>query len=560
MAHAHKPSPIAYATVALLASIVLPTLQYWGRALDDNRLTSWQWVFMHVSWQEVSAALAVATIAAYCLSPRAINSPTEVFAIYLLSGALSWSIPEVIVDAARYFTQAKHLAAHGLDGYWAHWGRELAVWTDLPLGGALYGLMFRIFGEQRIWAQVLNTALFASAGVVLWRMGQELFDDEQVGRDAALMLLGVPYLYSQVPLMLVDVQCMCFLLFAAYGFLMALRHGGAGRMVLGAAAIVCAVLAKYSLWVMLSWLAAIALMQAARAPRQTLSRTASVAALAGVVLALLWWPKRDVVASQMALLVEYQRPGLARWGEGHLSTFFFQVHPFVSVAALCAALVAWRRHSWVIIVAAWPMLLLLVMDIQRIRYLLPAFPALALAGAYGLTLIADQRLRRFVVYAAVLTSIALAGAGYSPFLKVNNLVNLRDAARLIDALPGGPVVEVITLSQDSEINPSTAVPLLDLYLTKKQISYAPELVDQADMERMATSPFRFTWHAGLPEGYAKTSAPADAPLAVIGPGVLEPDDRRLGGRVLVRYFSESEGLFNYTPYVSVYMATRSGEQ
>ena len=66
------------------------------------------------------------------------------------------------------------------------------------------------------------------------------------------MLLGIPYLLTQVPLTLVDVPTMFFLMLAVYTFLLAVRSGGAARMACSAAAIVLTVLAKYSAWFMLT--------------------------------------------------------------------------------------------------------------------------------------------------------------------------------------------------------------------------------------------------------------------------------------------------------------------
>ncbi|KKM84524.1 hypothetical protein LCGC14_1298230, partial [marine sediment metagenome] len=92
----------------------------------------------------------------------------------------------------------------------------------------------------------------------------------------------------------------------------------------------------------------------------------------------------EVVSAQMELLISYQRPGLRRWGESFISTFFFQTHPFVTIFAIVSAFVAFRRKDIRWLVTAWLVLLVLVMRIERSRYMVPLFPMLAITAAYGL--------------------------------------------------------------------------------------------------------------------------------------------------------------------------------
>ena len=261
---ASDPAPLLVSVVAL--GTVAAQLAF--RAADDSRLTSWRWVFAGTDPVRLFALVAAAIGVAHLLarSPLPARRPTPLlFLLSFAAAACFWPAPEVIVDASRYFTQAKHLELHGLRWFLSEWGREIPAWTDLPLVPALYGLVFRLFGEARIHAQLLGTLLFAGSVVLTYRTGAELFD-EDVGLAGAAFLLAIPYLLTQVPSMLVDVPTMFFLVLATYAVLHAVRRGGAARILLASIAVFLAALSKYSAWLLLTGLPAIAVVHRGRWP------------------------------------------------------------------------------------------------------------------------------------------------------------------------------------------------------------------------------------------------------------------------------------------------------
>jgi len=203
----------------------LPLLLYALRSLDDNRLVSWAQMANLVSPSLPLAGLLLMLPIAYGLARFPLPGPPLLFPLAFLAFALFWGMPETIVDAARYFTQAKHLAVYGPGFFLREWGGEIDAWTDLPLLPLLYGLIFKYAGEVRLYAQILNSLLFALTVTTTALLAAELWDRE-IGNLAGVLLLAVPYLFTQTPLLLVDVGAMAFLLLAAYLFLIALRRGG----------------------------------------------------------------------------------------------------------------------------------------------------------------------------------------------------------------------------------------------------------------------------------------------------------------------------------------------
>jgi hypothetical protein len=542
--------------VAILAAGTIAAL-YVLRSFDDNRLTSWQWVFADVDPARLHVTVMAGVLLAYAVARLPLPGRRPAAVLFLSASAVAvcfWRQPEVIVDASRYFTQAKALEVHGLGHFLREWGRDVPAWTDLPLIPLLHGLLFALFGESRVCVQAFNTLLFAGSVILTYGVGKALWDEE-VGFTGGALLLGIPYLLTQVPGMLVDVPTMFFLALAVFLVVRAFQRGGARRILLASAALFLAFFSKYSAWLLLTVVPVIAVVLwrgAAPKPRRT---ALLMAAISGSLVVAAVLPRLSVHREQIALLLSYQAPGLRRWGEGIASTFLFQIHPFLTAGALLSVWMAFRRRDsrWVVI--AWPVLLLLAFHVQRIRYWIPVFPMLALAGAYGLQAIRAREVRNFVLTCTVASSLVVALFGYLPFLRRNSAVNLELAGAYLDSLSENRV-EVFTIAgSDTEVNPAVSVPLLDLF-TRKALSYRYEGAPAEARRRAETSPLRFTWEYRNPDYYASNVAGVDAAVVVIsddlGQPLPAPLQTRLAGFQLAREFAADEGVFRHRTLVDVY--------
>jgi len=90
-------APLAQAAVMLLSLAVFLTL-FVLRAQDDNRLTSWQWVFSDADVFRITPILVVGLLLAAVLArvPFPGRRPASVlFVLSFAVGALSWAEPEV---------------------------------------------------------------------------------------------------------------------------------------------------------------------------------------------------------------------------------------------------------------------------------------------------------------------------------------------------------------------------------------------------------------------------------------------------------------------------------
>jgi 4-amino-4-deoxy-L-arabinose transferase-like glycosyltransferase len=558
----------ALLTFSLLTLITFPAL-YRFRALDDNRLTSWQWVFsgVDVSILFLIHVLGVLVLIAASRIPfPGRGSLAFLFLFSFILTALFWRVPEAIVDASRYFTQAKYLELYGIEFFLREWGRTIVSWTDLPLVPFLYGLIFKLFGENRLCIQIFTSVLFSGTIVLTALVGKELWDEE-TGFYGGVLLLGIPYLFVQVPLMLVDVPTMFFLTLAIFAFLKALSGDGWVTILASSISIFLALCAKYSAWPMLSVLAVIMFVYMRRQEHGGHARvllrgmcTFSVAVLL-VVTTVVY--RFEAFSEQFSLLMSYQRPGLGRWAENFVSTFFFQVHPFITLFAVMSLWVAIRKRDPRYLIICWLPLLLILFQIKRIRYTIPLFPMVALMASYGLQEIGNRELKRFITSCIIMSSVTIALWAYLPFTQKMSIANLKKAGEFLNTLDEDAVEVFTSFPAEPVVNPAAEVPLLDLY-TRKRIMYqgGSEAPPGGDMQ---SSPLRFTWEYRNPSYYALQDRPHDHEIAAVmlsgeGGGDLPHAlvQKLEGDYYEVMRFNADEGVFQHKTFVNVYRQREGG--
>lgn len=553
---------VVFSLLLLNALFVL----YVFRVYDDNRLTSWQWVFANNEIFITGFVLMVGLALSWWLTGIRLSQKKTLFVLlascFMICAAL-WSQPEIIVDTSRYFLQAKALADNGPAYFMHEWGYGIAAWTDLPLVPFIYGLVFRFVGEYRMAIQLVTTLFFCGTVLLTFLIGRELWD-ETTGLYGGALLLGMPFLLTQVPLMLVDVPTLFFLTLAVYTMIVAVKTGAVSWLVLAMMSIILAMLCKFSTWPMLSVLAVIAISCRSGSWTQLYKQLSLV--LMGVALfftVLLIW-KYDFIVEQFALLMAYQLPGLGRWQESHVSSFLYQMHPFITLAALYSIYIAWHKRDVRYLVIIWMVLLVLLLEIKRIRYALIVFPMLALMAAYSLRQISDGRIRNYMVLAIVVSSLAVTLVGYASFLNRTSAINIKHAGEFLNNIES-PTVEVILLPQTkSSINPMVSVPLLDLF-TQKELVYwtAPALMSGTEQAHSGTSSLRFSWEFRLENYYEMSNNITDKAIVIISndetqalPSVIT---ERLNGYYLRRRFAQYEGVYRYVTIVEVYETIRQLE-
>jgi hypothetical protein len=279
--------------------------------------------------------------------------------------------------------------------------------------------------------------------------------------------------------------------------------------------------------------------------------------LSGVFIGAVVLYKFDIISEQVQLLISYQRPGLTRWGESFVSTFFFQIHPFITAAALYSLYTALRKKDLRYMIILWLLFIVVVMDIRRIRYVIMVFPMLSLMASYSFQEINNRSIRRFIALCIVVSSVTLAVFAYLPFLQTMSAANLKNAGEYINSLDTSTIEVYTQRPEDPVVDPSVSVPILDLY-TDKDITYAYSKDDfQQPWKDIKISSLRFTWLYKNPRYYRMHYAPQEDRLLVIISDRTDrmlPEDmeKKLRDFRLLREFDAYEGIFRHRTIVSIY--------
>jgi 4-amino-4-deoxy-L-arabinose transferase-like glycosyltransferase len=369
-----------------------------------------------------------------------------------------------------------------------------------------------------------------------------------------LLILGVPYLFTQVPLLLVDIATMFMVTASYYFFILAIRRDNALFLMLSPVSICLAVLTKYTALLLLAPLPLFSFVISDERSKEILRKLFVVAIgillFAGVYMLLMW----DVVLSQIELLLEFQAPRLGSWGESHVSTFLFQSHPFIIFFASLGAYKAFKSKDRKFLITVWIFVVAFLLEIKRIRYIIPLFPMLTLAASYGLCSLEDREARRFTGVGVVAVTIVVLYSVYLPFLNRVSTANLKEAGAYLDTI-NCKKIGVYTLPQKkSKGSTEAAIPLLDLFTKKELISLQNTHISPTDSE--LDSSLRFTWELKRSKLYKTVRDGEKMPIVVIsGDKLAELPEEILKNMVLtetMKKFDKSTPAFRYKTIVNIF--------
>ncbi|MBI5635181.1 MAG: hypothetical protein HZA15_17070, partial [Nitrospirae bacterium] len=286
------------------------------------------------------------------------------------------------------------------------------------------------------------------------------------------------------------------------------------------------------------------------------SRTCSVLLIAGLLAGGVIFVRYDLFRDQIMILRTYQWSGLSRWQEGFLSTFLFQTHPFVTILALCGIYRAVRNKDIRFLIPAWFAVLVLILQIKRIRYIIPLFPLFALMAAYGLQLIKDWSVKQFISLCIAASSLVLVYSAYLPFLNTTGMANLKHAGQYLNTL-NCDSVEVYALPQESSSGSTfAAIPILDYHTVKKIVS-PQEWPGHMQDSTTQKSSLRFTWETTKPDLYSQPETDKSCAVVIISGRALDPaavafTQKDPGPLKALKEFGLTSEVFKYQTFVTIF--------
>jgi hypothetical protein len=499
-----------------MLSVLFFILLFIFRFIDDNKLVPWSQVFSDNSIYFFIILLFSLYLVNIFLNifhkiHKGINEKLFFLLIpFLFLFLFFFDIPELNIDSARYITQAKYVKEFGVFYFIREWGKDIFIWTDMPLVPFIYGIIFKLFGEERVFIQIFNSISFTCSILLTYLLGKSLWNRE-VGFYAGIMLLSIPYLYTQIPLTLVDIPAMSFFLLALYSLLKAITKGEKW-LLFSPFTLLLSILTKYSLiiWFFGLFIALFFYILAQTQEKKLyLKRLFFVIGFLLFLIILITFSKYNELSYQLLLLLHYQKTNLKNWNENYISTFFYQSHPFLFFLFLYSLKSAFKNKELFFIILLLPFILIFLLQIERIRYIIPILPLYVLMASYGLyCLPIPLKAKNYLITSILIFSFLLAFLCYRPFLKQTNMATLCLASDYINKLPVDTVKVLIIPSSFTPINLEVLISILDLYIKNKHIiyedSYYQKLKTAIKTFVPNESPFRFSWEFTLPIFYKST--------------------------------------------------------
>ena len=484
-------------TLLILMSCLVLSFQFLLREFDNNRLLNWQWVMQQDTFFHILLIVALAHIAIIKLPRHIFEYKATIYAVIAIALALSistWSTPEFMLDSARYFSHAKIISTYGLGYFLSQWGSNISAWTDLPLPSLLYGSVFAIFGESRQFIQFTNSLLYVASLYLTYQLGKGIWG-QQTGIYAAILLLAFPFLSAQPSQLLIDIPSMFFVILALYTSFRALQLGRPRWMIIAACSISLALLCKYSVWLVLTSLIFIPLAVTNANSTSYTKIYKRLAILFGGSLALVLLigvSYYQLLVQQISLLLQFQLPALSNWHESLVSTFLFQIHPLVSLAAVCGIVVAIQKRDYRILFIICAIAVLLLVGVRRARYMIIIFPLLALLAAYALSTIKNTNFVRLLVPSVAITGIIVSLVANNNFLDNISAKNVQTAGHYLNEISEPYAVVVTSPLSSDNINPATIIPILDYY-SNKPLMIGDNVSNKFTPTVGPHNPLSFTW-------------------------------------------------------------------
>ena len=489
-------------------------------------------------------ALAVSLVLAHYLSgrmePESLGAYTLPMAVFLVLLTLH-TMPELNPDAARYFSEAKFLAEEGVGSFFGEWGRRLYVYVDQPLVPFIYGVLFTLFGESRLVIQAYNFLLYSLLTLLVYRTAEHLWGT-RAGVFSGMLMLASPYVLSRVPLTLVDTTLSFLTAALAYTLLTGLTRGDTKRLVLAGVCTAMIPFTKLTGVVYLLPLALVPLVLHLRGERWK-PRLLTVPLILGIALALPLLLYLQPVLREQLVTAMVLRARMPVWS-GTESVWNMLLHQFsapVTILAIASLYLSYRaRDRGILLPLLWFLVPLALYHDTRIRYMIPAYPALAMLAGVGLFRLSQEsrRMACFLAIATVLGSLSMLYLAYVPFAQANSAADLMRAAKYAERIPVDTIDMYALYPASYNSSLALLIPLFDLHSSKQVVVRGESLMPTREItpEQRNVS---WTWSYELPGYYFRLAPPSDL-VGVISPmyyPYLPPMLReRLQNYTLIRTF------------------------
>jgi len=349
-----------------------------------------------------------------------------------------WSSPDPNPDVAEFFGVAKYIELNGLFTYFKSFGTDALMKYRFHSLLPIIGVAFRYFGESPLIVHLITSTLYAFIPVLTFLLAKKLFS-KKIAFISSFFVIAMPNMLAQSSMFLVDVPTVFFVLLALFTFYLFLHKRKIYYYPLTILTLLFAVTSKRPaiLFLILSLPVLFVIIKRSNGfnLKHLSMKSFMIFYILFVILFVFVFSKLSFFSEQIELdLSQANIVGNPPHYVNPLS-YFFQIQPLIILLFLVFLIffILKPKLSYLFLFV-WIFFPYIFIHDTTVRYMLPAFPAVAIAAAIVLSKL-KKPIATFVVSVIILSSTLFVVMGYIPLLK-NEFYdnNIRLAAEYVNEL------------------------------------------------------------------------------------------------------------------------------
>ena len=410
---------------------------------DETMLYSWAWIinFLNVKLFFIILVLICALSFVIARIDFKIKDKYFLIFIFILAFVLSsllWSAPDPNPDVVEFFGVSKYVEQNGLVNYFTGFGTQALKGYRFHSLLPIIGLAFSVFGESIFLVHFILSLLYAFIPVLTFLLAKKLFN-RKIAVVAAFFVLSMPNMLVQSYMFMVDISSVFFVLLALLSFYLFLHKKKIYYYPLTLITFLFALTSKRPAILFLILSLPVLFIIVKRSNGFSLKKLSMKSFILFysifVLLFILVFLKLDFFSNQIQL--DISQMSLINNAPQYVTpeSYFFQIQPLIIILFLISIVFfIFKPKLSYLFLLTWIFFPYLFIQSSTIRYMLPAFPAIAITAATLLSKF-KKPIITFVVAIIFLSSTLSVYMGFMPLLKNEFYINnVKQAANYVDGL------------------------------------------------------------------------------------------------------------------------------
>ena len=419
-----------------------------------------------------------------------------VVAIISVSQIFFLNIPETNPDFKRYFIYAQIFKEHGLLYYFTEWGNAFPTHVDLPTSSLPFGILFTIFGPNRLVIQIFSIIIVIITAYVIFLLGSKI-KSQKCGIISSVIFVSFPFLLTQIPLFLMDIISTFYITLFAFFSYIYLERGSISFLLISGMIFFLAIFSKglaplFLVGILLGFLIITILKNANNQPYLRLTMLNAMCIAPSLLYFIYLSPTFSGLVQSMVRqnysfplnwtiifvgilifsLIFIIMPLLVAFPFKNFFNFVFKVTNFpfkilailllyfiifglmsinlwksyfylrslpialgilpALLALISISCIIWKKELAAIPLILWFLIPVIFMPNTMYKYLQPAYPAIALMCGLCISWIKDEMIQKSIIAGIITSGLIIALCIFYPMCMTHSQINLKNGVEYIE--------------------------------------------------------------------------------------------------------------------------------